>query len=308
MSSWDSSPVESDLSPHKEVIAWDKVRPLFRPETPLSLEAPFQVSAQHPGSQTTQKRKVPPARMNPPPKQRRRVAKEVIEVESDSEGSEYAGMKLYDTGYQSVDDKARVKAKASPKAMVSRPTKGRGRSLPKSRAIIEDGEDEDEVGDDEDSESRDEVEVKEEPIEKPIKEELTQEKKRMKPPIKRVPFGTKWKGPPGGPLKFNAKAPRPEGWVDDVYRWSYSLGPPVSVAIGDRMPGDIHFCHSNTPYADEEQPFTTWVARGDSKGLRWIGYQAGQPHPRFKGWVLQEARLPKTPPRWVKEATFKAKY
>ncbi|KAG9087971.1 hypothetical protein FRC06_002279 [Ceratobasidium sp. 370] len=144
------------------------------PSSPPSLEAPLQVSAQHSGS----KRKVPPARMNPPPKQRRRVAKEVIEVESDSEGSDYAGMKLYDTGYQSVDDKVRVKAKALPKAMVSRPTKGRGKSPPKSRAIIEDDEDNDEVGDDEDSESRGKVKVKEEPVGKPIKEEPIQEQKR----------------------------------------------------------------------------------------------------------------------------------
>ncbi|KAG8699257.1 hypothetical protein FRC08_005415 [Ceratobasidium sp. 394] len=215
-------------------------------------------------------------------------------------------MKLYDTGYQSVDDKARVKAKASPKTMVSRPTKGRGKLPPKSWAIIKDNKDEDEAGDDGDNDkSKGEVEIKRERV----KQEPIQGKKRMKPAAKRVlPFSTKWKGPPGGPLKLNAKAPWPEGWADDLYRWSYSSGPPVSAAIDDRMTGDIHFCHSDSANADEDQPFTTWVTWSDSKGLTWIEYSAGQPNPMFKGWVLQEARLPKTPPRWVKEATFKAKY
>ncbi|KAG9098031.1 hypothetical protein FRC06_006905 [Ceratobasidium sp. 370] len=291
-----------DSSLRKETPSWDKARPLFRPETPPGIvETTLQELDYRPGSQATQKRKSPPVPNDSPLKQRRRIQQEVVIVESDSEDGEYEGIQPFDTGYQSVDDKAKIKQKPPPKAMASRQTKGRGKKSPaKSRAIIGDDkhEAEDMVKEDVDDDDRDSVKIKEEPA----------EKKRIKPATKFVPLGTKWGGPRGGGIKFNAKAPRPEGWVDGAYRWSYSTGAPVSAALYDRLPGDIHFCHSTEPYADEGGPFTTWVARGDSKGLRWVEYTAGQPHPQFNGWVLQEAALPKTPPRWVKEATFKAKY
>ncbi|KAG8735026.1 hypothetical protein FRC10_011077 [Ceratobasidium sp. 414] len=235
---------------------------------------------------------------------------EEIEVESDSEGrEEYEGMVLYDTGYQSVEDaKVKVKVKPLSKAVANQTIKGRrSKSPPKSRATIEDEDDKDEDSRDEDSRDVDEEAIIiEDPVE--VKQEPVKEKKRVKPAIKRVPFGTTWTGPCGGELEFNAKAPRPEGWADGVYRWTYSTEPPVSAAATDRMPGDVHFGLSTWQFANEDEPFTSWVARGDSTGLRWVQFTAGQSHPKFKGWVFQDAKLPKTPPRWVKEATFKAKF
>ncbi|KAG9096250.1 hypothetical protein FRC06_008872 [Ceratobasidium sp. 370] len=163
-------------SPQKETPAWEKARPLFRPETPPSFQATPQRSNPHPNSETTQKRKTPPAPPHSPPKQRRRVTREVVRVESDSEISEYEGIKLYDTGYQSLEDiKAKVKAKPLSKSMASRRTKARGnKSPPKSQAIIEDEVEVEEDMDEEVSIVEDSFKVKEELVEEPVKEKKSQ--------------------------------------------------------------------------------------------------------------------------------------
>lgn len=91
------------------------------------------------------------------------------------------------------------------------------------------------------------------------------------------------------------------------YRWSFSQEGPVSCAVDDRLEGDIHFSPAT---ADEhmfsDEPFVSWVSVCDSTGLRWRQWEGGQPHPRFKGFVLKPAQLPRTPPRWVKESSYKS--
>lgn len=72
------------------------------------------------------------------------------------------------------------------------------------------------------------------------------------------------------------------------------------------MVGDIHF-NPNTSVMQDD-PFVTWVCVAGPDGKRWWRYSAGQPHPGFKGYVLKPAQAPKTPPRWVKEASFRASH
>ncbi|KAG8710544.1 hypothetical protein FRC08_017027 [Ceratobasidium sp. 394] len=284
---WHTAESPPKYSPGRDTDSTlDKARPLFRPETPPSYETT-------PASPQRKKRKASPAENNPMPKQRRRTAKEVIELESDSD--EFEGMEVYDTGYQSVDDEAKAKTKAT--TTQERKVKG---GLAERPVMREADFEEDDEHESEDVEAP--VKVKKELV----KQEPTKGGVRARPTKKFVPFGSTWTGPKSGQLKFNAKAAKPAGWVDGIYTWSYSTKDPVSPNLSDRMTGDVHFCQKS-PY-DEDEPFTSWVVKADSKGIRWVQFSAGQPHPTLKGWVLQEAQLPKSPPRWVKEATFKAKY
>ncbi|KAG8716031.1 hypothetical protein FRC09_016105 [Ceratobasidium sp. 395] len=295
-----SGPSSSILGQSNGLLpTWDTARPLFRPETPPGLEPLPQTPNPRPDLHSTQKqkRKASPAPDRSSPKRQRRYTKDVEEAESSPEDDAYEGIRLRDTGYQSVGGSS-TKSKAKPSPTI----KGKGKKSPTKRRIT--SEDEDEEHTDSDVIVQEPVTVKKEPV----KEVPVKQKGRAKPPVKRVPFGTKWSGPRGGPLKLNSKAHRPDAWVDGLYRWSYSVAAPVSAETSDRMPGDVHFCPNTDKYAEEDEPFTSWVVTAGSTGRRWVEFAAGQPHPEYKGWVFQEAKLPKTPPRWVKEATFKAKY
>ncbi|KAG8691143.1 hypothetical protein FRC11_006419 [Ceratobasidium sp. 423] len=110
---------------------------------------------------------------------------------------------------------------------------------------------------------------------------------------KQAHYGTKWTGGPGGALKFNAK---PEGFVEGVDRWSYSENTPKSALITERLEGDVHFCPI-ADYLPEEEPFKSWVCVSGPDGLlRWVEFSAGQPHPRYRGFVFKPAELPRKSP------------
>ncbi|KAG8691104.1 hypothetical protein FRC11_006759 [Ceratobasidium sp. 423] len=114
---------------------------------------------------------------------------------------------------------------------------------------------------------------------------------------------TAWSGPSGGQNKFIAK---PVDYDEHALsRWSYSNGPPDKETVDERAQGDIHFAPAMRKLAGDE--FSYWVCVWYSSGPRWVHFLCGQPHPHYKGFVLQSARPEtKTPPHWVKESSFKS--
>ncbi|KAG8729900.1 hypothetical protein FRC11_007797, partial [Ceratobasidium sp. 423] len=118
-----------------------------------------------------------------------------------------------------------------------------------------------------------------------------------------IDFETIWNGPNGGPIKFLSK---PLGFNDRVFsRWSYGETGPSNAAVEGQTEGDIHFSPSNGRGTSEA--FLYWVCVSTVRGLRWVTYSCGQPHPTYPGFVLKPA-VPRssTPPKWIKEASFRA--
>ncbi|KAG9097580.1 hypothetical protein FRC06_007406 [Ceratobasidium sp. 370] len=115
--------------------------------------------------------------------------------------------------------------------------------------------------------------------------------------------GNRWLGGPGGGFKFNSK---PQGHNENALRmarWSYSEDGTSSQNAHERLEGDVHF--SPAMEYDEEQ-FISWVCALSNTGLpRWVHFKAGQPHPKYTGYVFRPAQLPQTQPRWIKETSYR---
>ncbi|QRV87065.1 hypothetical protein RhiJN_15083 [Ceratobasidium sp. AG-Ba] len=111
-----------------------------------------------------------------------------------------------------------------------------------------------------------------------------------------------WTGPNGGRIKFIAK---PANYDDKALsRWSYSINRPEADE-DERLEGDIHF--SPATLRASTDPFMYWVCIWHNHGPRWVRFQCGQPHPCYKGFVLQSAQAKtRTPPHWVKESSFRS--
>ncbi|KAG9120425.1 hypothetical protein FRC07_004085 [Ceratobasidium sp. 392] len=122
---------------------------------------------------------------------------------------------------------------------------------------------------------------------------------------KTLPPGTKWAGGPGGPLKFNSKPDSYEEVAGRLSRWSHSEDGTTSQDPKERVEGDVHFSPTS-PHSDN--PFVSWVCTLEQHTgvLRWVRFRAGQPHPGYEGYVFKPAQLPRTPPRWLKEASYRS--
>ncbi|KAG9094071.1 hypothetical protein FS749_013181 [Ceratobasidium sp. UAMH 11750] len=117
--------------------------------------------------------------------------------------------------------------------------------------------------------------------------------------------GTKWTGGPGGVLKIHARSDVDE----NVHRWTYSEQGPSSANEEGRFEGDVHFSPIQQ-FLPDDTPFKSWVCvLSAPRVLSWVEWQAGHPHPNgalLKGYVFKPAQLPRTPPRWVKETSYKS--
>ncbi|CAE6451875.1 unnamed protein product [Rhizoctonia solani] len=116
-------------------------------------------------------------------------------------------------------------------------------------------------------------------------------------------FASPWQGPNGGAITFRAK---PVDFNSKAFsRWSYSGKGPKNSVVDERTEGDIHFSPSNSTGTNE--PFNYWVCVNTLRGLRWVNFSCGQPHPLYPAFVLKPANVGNSaPPKWVKAASFRA--
>ncbi|KAG8765478.1 hypothetical protein FRC12_007475 [Ceratobasidium sp. 428] len=118
------------------------------------------------------------------------------------------------------------------------------------------------------------------------------------------PMGDKWLGGPGGGFKFNSKPAGVDESMLRKARWSYSEDGPTSQNPNERLEGDVHFSPATEP---GDESFICWVCTLSSVGLmQWVCFRAGQPHPQYAGFVFKPPQLPQTPPRWIKESSYKS--
>ncbi|KAG8778633.1 hypothetical protein FRC12_024878 [Ceratobasidium sp. 428] len=118
------------------------------------------------------------------------------------------------------------------------------------------------------------------------------------------PMGDKWLGGPGGGFKFNSKPAGVDESMLRKTRWSYSEDGPASQNPNERLEGDVHFSPATEP---GDKSFICWVCTLSSVGLmQWVCFRAGQPHPQYAGFVFKPPQLPQTPPRWIKESSYKS--
>ncbi|KAH7335570.1 hypothetical protein B0J17DRAFT_720115 [Rhizoctonia solani] len=112
-----------------------------------------------------------------------------------------------------------------------------------------------------------------------------------------------WRGANGGAIKFKAK---PADFNSKAFsRWSYSMKGPKNSVVDEHTEGDIHFSPSNGLGTNE--PFNYWVCVKTLRGLRWVDFSCGQPHPLYPEFVLKAASASSVPPKWVKLASFRAR-
>ncbi|KAG8731719.1 hypothetical protein FRC12_019609, partial [Ceratobasidium sp. 428] len=121
---------------------------------------------------------------------------------------------------------------------------------------------------------------------------------------KPMAVGDKWLGGPGGGFKFNSKPAGADESMLRKARWSYSEDGPALQDPNERIEGDMHFSPATEP---GDEVFICWVCTLLSVGLmQWVCFRAGQLHPQYVGSVFKPPQLPHTPPRWIKESSYKS--